>query len=218
MKNERDARLDSPDAIDGIDRRDFALMGCAMAGGLLAFSEAAQADQTAGQVRDVVGTAMAELRARQRPLASGAPVFVGDTVSTGAISRVSLLIGGVTTLRLGAGARLTIDRFLLNAGGTMTLSAGAMLFSRPEDAPKQNVKIRGAFGMIAVRGTEFFVGPSRGKQAIFVRRGRVLVASGRRTVQLGMGEGTDVAAPGAPPSAPRVWPGDRVAEAYASVR
>ena len=101
------------------------------------------AAEPAGRVEDLSGEALAELLAKRRPLASGESVFVGDTVMTGEASRIGMMIGKGTTLRLGAMARLTIDRFLLDAGGVVSLKAGPMLLDRPKAAGAQNIQIRG---------------------------------------------------------------------------
>ncbi|MGL4323876.1 MAG: FecR family protein [Beijerinckiaceae bacterium] len=200
-----------------INRRQT-LHGACLLAALLPFGLGrAFAAEQAGRVEDMSGEALAELLAKRRPLASGESVFVGDTVMTGEASRIGMMIGKGTTLRLGAMARLTIDRFLLDAGGVVSLKAGPMLLDRPKAAGAQNIQIRGAFGLIAVRGTQLFAGPSRGKMGVLVRRGSVTVTSGGSTVVLNAGEGTDVAEAGARPSAPAPWGQERINEALASV-
>ena len=133
-------------------------------------------------------------------------------------SRVSMQMGEATRIRLGENARLRIDRYLMGVGGTLTLGSGPMLFDRPSGARPEALKIRGAFGVIAVRGTRFFAGPSQGKLAVFVDRGSVSVTSGGSTVTLAAGEGTNVARPGAPPTAPKSWGHGRIVEAFSTVR
>ena len=110
-----------------------------------------------------------------------------------------------TRLRLGEKARLTIDRYLINAGGELTLQSGAMLFDRAEGAPPAAIQIRAPFGLIAVRGTRFFAGPSGAVFGVFVARGAVTVASGFGAVTLRAGEGTDLRYPGDAPSPPARW-------------
>jgi hypothetical protein len=199
-----------------IDRRMLARLALGGAA-LLALSNLAEASERAGRVDDVVGQAMAQLEKDRRPLASGGNIFVGDTVTTAAASRLGLLVGEATNIRLGPQARLKIDRFIMNAGGTLTLQSGPMTFNRPPSAAPQPMAIRGAFGMIAVRGTQFFAGPSRGKSGVLVLRGSVAVRSGGETVILTAGEGTDVVRRGAKPTPPSRWADARIAEALASV-
>lgn len=192
-----------------LDRRGLVLAGAALA------AAPAFASIRAGQVDELLGEAIAEAAAQRRALASGASLFMGDTVETGNISRLAMTIGTATRLKLGPVARLRIDRYLVEAGGMMSLQAGAMLYARPPAAAAEPMQIRGAFGMIAVRGTEFFAGPSRGKIGVFVARGSVTVTSGGSSVTLGADQGTDIAEPGAGPTAPAIWSRERVGEALA---
>ncbi len=177
----------------------------------------AMAEDRAGLVSALQGSVSAQLGKTRRDLAATDPVFVGDRVATGAGARANMKLGAQTTLKLGEKARVTIDRFITGAGGTITLGAGALLLDR-EPAPGAGViDLKSAYGLIAVRGTQVFAGPSNGVFGVFVARGRVSVRAGGRVVQLGAGEGTDIARRGAPPSPPRRWPAGRIAGALAQV-
>jgi len=79
------------------------------------------------------------------------------------------------------------------------------------------LQIRGSFGLITVRGTGVFVGPSNGVIGIFVVHGQVQVLGGGQSVVLNPEEGTDIAAPGGPPTPPTRWGAARIRAAYASV-
>jgi hypothetical protein len=173
--------------------------------------------ETAGSVEEASGEAFAETREKRRLLERAAPIFVSDQVGTGPESRLELRLGENTVVRLGERARLTINRFLLNAGGEMTLDAGAMLFEKQAGQPMP-VEIRGSFGVIAVRGTRFFAGLSNKVFGVFVEEGAVTVSAGGRQVILRAGEGTDIGRPGARPTAPKRWSRARIDAAYASVR
>ena len=181
-------------------------------------SSRAYADEPSGQVDDVRGEAFARAGSRQRPLSPAAEVFVGDLVATGANSALGLHLGAATRIRLGAETQLRIDRFLVDAGGVLELARGAMLFDRSEAAPKADTAVRTPFGLIAVRGTRFFAGPSNGVFGVFVDRGTVLVAGRSSAVEVGAGLGTDIVAPGANPTDPHPWGSARVARALADVR
>jgi hypothetical protein len=171
-----------------------------------------------GSVEEVRGEAFAETRAQRRTLDRAAPLFINDLVGTGADSRLTLQLGKDTTLRLGQQARLTIDRFLVNAGGEINLRSGAILFDGPPGSARSRMQIRSSFGLIAVRGTRFFAGPSAGVFGVFVERGGVAVSAAGARVLLRSGQGTNIARPGAAPTRPAVWKPERIRSALASVQ
>jgi ferric-dicitrate binding protein FerR (iron transport regulator) len=173
--------------------------------------------ERAGSVEDVKGEAFAESAAVQRALDRAAPIFLGDNVGTGLASRLGMRLGRDTTIRLGEKARLRIDRFLVDAGGEITLQSGPLLFDRPSGAKSAAVQVRSPFALIAVRGTRFFAGPSKGRFGVFVERGSVLVTAAGRRVVLRDGEGTDLPSPGSRPSAVKRWKAQRIRAALASV-
>lgn len=172
---------------------------------------------TAGLVTDLRGDAMAQLRETRRRLAADGPVFVGDRVETGDEARAGFRLGRATELRLGERARITIDRFIIDAGGTITLGAGALLVDKPPGSEAGRIRIRSSYGLIAVRGTRFFAGPSNGVFGVFVERGEVAVRAAGREVVLVAGEGTDIARRGAPPTPARRWGEARIAAALAQI-
>jgi len=179
---------------------------------------AAQEMPPLGAVHAISGWAYAERGVDVRRLAVQAPVAMGELVRTGEESRLSLVLAGRTTLNLGALTRLKIERFLADRGGVIALEAGALLFDKPEKLKTGAIAVNSPFGLIAVRGTRFFAGPSAGVFGIFVEDGVVEVAAGGRTVQITPGYGTDIEKPGAPPSEPAPWGAGRITLALASVR
>jgi ferric-dicitrate binding protein FerR (iron transport regulator) len=175
------------------------------------------ARELAGSVEEIKGDAFAEAESERRKLENAAPVFVADEVSTGSASRLAIRLGKDTVIRLGELAHLTIDRFVENAGGELTLKSGPLLFDRTAGAEPRPLRIRSSFGLIAVRGTRFFAGPSAGVFGVFVTRGSVVVAAGGREVVVGDGEGTNIAHPGDTPTAPAPWKPPRIDAALESV-
>jgi ferric-dicitrate binding protein FerR (iron transport regulator) len=180
----------------------------------LGFGPACAVEQV-GAVEDVKGEAFGELDSVRRTLDAAAPVFLSEEVETGVSSRLGMRLGRNTTVRLGEQARLKVDRFLVNAGGAMTLSSGPMLFD--ENARHGALQIRSPFALIAVRGTRFFAGPSNNLFGVFVARGAVTVTAAGQQVVVREGEGTDIAAPGSPPTPVKRWAPERVRAALASV-
>jgi len=149
-------------------------------------------------------------------LAMGGAVLDRDYVTTGTNSFADLALSETRVL-LGPQTELLIDRFIAGQGGTLELGLGRMLFDRPEGSPKTDVAVRTAFGMIGVRGTRFFCGPSRAAFAVFVERGSVSVTGGGVTRTIAAGQGVDFDRPGAAPSEPVNWGQARIRQAYASV-
>src|ERR1700740_3001378 len=181
---------------------------------ILALRPARPAERV-GVVEARAGEAFAELDLVRRTLDRAAPVFLSEEVVTGVASRLGMRLGRDTTVRLGEQARVENDRFLVEAGGEMTLRSGPLLFDgRPRRA---GVQIRSPFALIAVRGTRFFAGPSNDRFGVFVARGSVAVTSAGKQGILRQGEGEEIASPGAPPTPVKRWAPERIRAAIASV-
>jgi ferric-dicitrate binding protein FerR (iron transport regulator) len=180
------------------------------------FHVAITAESVAGYVAEVRGEVTAELEAFRRVLVPRDTIFLGDDVVSGSQSRAALQLGRDTSLRLGANAQVRIDRFIVDAGGVLTLESGALLLDKATDSPGV-LQIRGSFGLITIRGTGVFVGPSNGVIGIFVVHGQIQVLAGGQTFLLNTGEGTDIAAPGTSATPPTRWGAARIRAAYDSV-
>ncbi len=199
--------------LNRIPRR--ALFG-GLAGAWVAAAELSAAE-SAGDVEAARGECYAQSAATRRALAPASAIYIGDAVGTGAQSALSMHLGTATQVNLGAETRLRIDRFLVNAGGVLTLERGGMLFDHDTRSGPDNVAVRGPFGLIAVRGTRFFAGPSNGVFGVFVEHGEVTVVGVYTAVVVNSGFGTDIARPGAEPTPPHPWGAARIASAIASV-
>ncbi|WP_158595753.1 FecR family protein [Oleomonas cavernae] len=181
--------------------------------------DVARADTAAaGLVLNLRGSAEATRETVQRPLSPEDSVFTGDAVATGAKSRIEIRLGRDTTIAIGENGRVKIDDFLAEAGGEISLEAGALMLDKDPESVARPIKVNSDFGQIAVRGTNFFAGPSRGSFGVLLLRGHVVVTAAGTSVELKAGEGTDIAYPGAPPSPPKVWAPERVEEALAQLR
>ncbi len=176
-----------------------------------------RAQTPAGDVAAIKGEALAVIAEKRRTLAQGAAVFVDEVITTGATSRLTLNLGRNTTIKLGEGVRMRIDRHMVNAGGAFDLQNGAVLFDRGAGAPKGDTALRSPYGLLAVRGTKFFAGPSNGVFGVFVVRGRVDVTGAGKTVRLTAGLGTNIAKPGDAPTKAAAWKAPRVKAALQSV-
>ena len=199
-----------------LDRRE--LLG--FVGTLLAsatFNAPARAADPAGRVEEIKGEAFVDASNQHRPLEKASALFVGDRVGTGASSRLTMLMGEDTTIKLGEKAQLVIDQFLSTTGGEISLQSGPMLFDRPSGSRAVPVRIRSSYGLIAVRGTKFFDGPSNGFFGVFVDRGTVAVSGGGSEVVLQAGQGTNLDRPGSKPSPAVAWGTERIRGALDSV-
>ena len=110
-----------------------------------------------------------------------------------------------------------VDSFIAAQGGTIELGTGGMIFDRPEEAPKIDLTVRTAFGMIGVRGTKFFAGPNRGVFAVFVERGSIRFEGSGVAREVGAGQGIDVPPATGVPGEVGQWGEARIREAYASI-
>ncbi len=189
------------------------------AGVALSAAPFANAAETAGSVAELKGEATATAQsAETRNLKPDDPVHLSEIVRTGAEARAVLGLGERTTLRLGAQTEVRIDRYVVDAGGELTLGGGAILFDRDGPKADDDLTISSEYGLIVVRGTTFFAGPSRGVFGVFVETGRVDVSGGGKTVSVGPGEGTNIDEPGAQPTDPVEWGAGRIEEALESVQ
>lgn len=199
----------------GISRRT--LMGRAVAGLALAqLPLAARAEAALGVTLAAQGDARLRRAGSEQPLRPDQPLYEGDQARTGAGSFAALHLNTATRINLGPDSSLAIDRFVADMGGQITVG-GAMVFDRPDDLPPLDLTVRTAFAQIGVRGTRFFLGPSKGVFAVFVDRGEVTVRALGTTRRLRAGEGVEVRAKGAAPREVVTWGQARIDAAFASV-
>ena len=178
---------------------------------------ATQANAVIGKAVEITGDVSRKQANLLEGLKAGASLMDHDFVKTGKESFAELALGDDTSLLLGSETELLIDTFIAGQGGTIELGTGQMVFDRPEGLAKIDLTMRTAFGMIGVRGTKFFAGPSRNAPfAVFVEHGLVEVTGAGVTRQVGRGQGVDIAAPGAVPTEVAAWGEARIREAYAS--
>jgi ferric-dicitrate binding protein FerR (iron transport regulator) len=167
-------------------------------------------DEVRGKVSRRKGEVLSAIRA-------GADIMDRDLIVTGEGSFAELTLGEVTKLMLGSRTELLVDSFIAAQGGTIELGTGEMIFDRPDEAPKIDLTVRTAFGMIGVRGTKFFAGPNRGAFAVFVERGLVRFEGGGVVREVGAGQGIDVPPATGIPGEVQQWGEARIREAYASI-
>src|SRR5262245_40985394 len=121
--------------------RRSVLIGLGLCGLYPSFASAKIEAVEAGSVTDSRGTTTATLHGARRRLSPGLPVFIDDTLGTGADARLAVRLGTSTKLSLGERSRVKIDKFLVDRGGELTLGRGAMLFDRPDDGPSAPLEV-----------------------------------------------------------------------------
>ena len=170
-----------------------------------------------GIVSELTGRALAELNKTRRSLDFNSSVFLGDTLRTAEDSRLAVLLAKKTRLRLGAKTTVTVDKFVADAGGELSLGSGALLIEAPVNSLPKGMTVESPFALIAVRGTVFFAGPINGVFGVFVKSGSLDVTAAGRTVRLRKGQGTDIAKVGDPPGPVKQWGKAKIAKAFALI-
>ena len=115
-----------------------------------------------GEVTELTGSATAVRSGGAiESLSLGDPIFLGDTLRTGAGSSVGVTFTDDTLFSLSEDARLVIDRLIFNPGGggnelSLSLLRGAASFLAGQIAPSdgEGMKVTTPVGTIGVRGTQ----------------------------------------------------------------
>lgn len=148
----------------------------AMSGG------AAAAAETVGTITKVQGQA----QIGSATAVVGSPVHMNDALRTGPKARLEVTFRDHTTMTLGENARVVIDRYVFKpsqGSGEMTVNAaqGAVRFvtGKIRKLQDHNVTVVTPQAALAVRGTDFWVGPIDGKYGAVLLKGKVRV-TGRR--------------------------------------
>jgi hypothetical protein len=157
-----------------------ATLGAVVAlGFVLILTSGPAAAQTVGKVTRV----QYQAQIGQSAAAVGSPIHMNDHLTTGAKARLEITFVDQTTLTLGENASVVVDRYVFNPGegtGEMALKAtrGAMRFVTGEigHLPNHNVTVVTPNAALAVRGTDFWVGPIDGKYGVLLMKGKVVVS------------------------------------------
>lgn len=175
----------------------------------------ARAAEPIGQVAEVTGQAALIHLGEEVAMTAGMPVEEGDTAATGEQALALLILKEDTKINMGPATTVVLAKYLADVGGTIQIG-GAILFDRPEDRPPVDLTFETEYGQIGVRGTRFFVGPSKGEYAVFCDRGSVTVSNMGVTRELKPGDGVNMAV-GAAPSDISQWGAPRIQAAFESV-
>lgn len=189
--------------------------GVVLSAALAGLAGYAFAQDPAGTILQARGTVRAQTDDDTRDLSDGNAVFLSDLVTTAEASRADMRLGRDILIQIGADTRIAIADFGAALGAVLRLDQGAVLIDKAPDSAALPLTVQSSYGQVAVRGTRFFVGPSRNAFAVFVDRGVVEVSGGGASVMLEAGQGTSIATVGDVPLPPSVWSPERAAEALA---
>ena len=121
-----------------------------------------------------------------RTAAVGTALHMNDVLSTGAKSRLQVTFYDNSTLTLGENARVVVNKFVYNpkkSSGELALNAtrGAFRFTggKIEQMQSKKVTLNTPSAALAVRGTDFWAGPTKGKYGVLLFKGRVGVTGKR---------------------------------------
>lgn len=127
-------------------------------------ASAASAQEWAGTVKAVAGSASAEREGKLLPLGVGDKVYPKDKLVTGKDSRIAVTLRDDTLISTGADSRLALNEFAFDAatqGGSLFVSVlrgvTAMVSGLVAKANPHAMRVTTPTATIGIRGTEFIV-------------------------------------------------------------
>lgn len=148
-----------------------------------------------------------------------------DEIKSGENARVEIIFNDGTKLNIGADCHIIIDEFLFDPDeniGIAILRAlqGPFRFitGRIGKVLQPQVVVQSPFGIVGVRGTDFWAGPSRGVYGVLLLDGSISVTNplGQRILTT-PGTGVNLTGNNAPPGEVTIWGAGRAQEALADV-
>lgn len=161
-----------------------------------------------GRVRRAMGRLLAVRGSALVPLSVGDEVFADDILRTDPAGKALIVCEGGLEITIGPGTELALRRFAVDGSGRLSAFFGllrgiARLLGNLVAGSAVEVDTRTA--VASVRATEWIVESADKGTAVLALSGRVAVrALAGGSVELGPGEGTDVA-PGGAPRQPALW-------------
>lgn len=178
-----------------------------------------------GTVLEVEGTAAIHSNGRVTAATLHTPVRYGDTVTTGAASRVFVQFLDETEIILSEKTELKVDDYIYDPEGGESRAAYSILkgvfyyvSGLIGKDPGADIKVETIHGSIGVRGTQFWGGDIDGTYGVLLAEGAVDVKTEAGSVTLKPGEGTFLKGRRAMPVPPKVWAAEKTERAKATVR
>jgi len=183
------------------------------------------ADTVVGTVTKLRNTAYVIRQEQQLTIDVGFKIYENDEIQSETDTRVELTFNDGTTLYIGANCRLVVDKFLFDPDDNIGIAIlrvlqGPFRFISGLIGKVQDpqIVVQTQIGVIAVRGTDFWGGPSRGQYGVLLLKGAISITnpSGQRILTT-PGTGVNLTGDNVPPSDVTIWGTDRAAEALAAV-
>lgn len=182
-------------------------------------------DAPIGAIMEVEGTARITHAGKTSPASIDMPVYLNDTLETGANSKANILFIDDTELTLSDNAAATIDEYIFDEGSTVgnkgrySLLRGAFLFTSGlmTKNQKPDVTLETVYGSIGLRGTTVWGGQADETYGVLVQEGEVIVTNKRGQVRVPAGMGTNLRGRDAAPTAAAAWKPARIEQAVAMV-
>ncbi|WP_339635387.1 FecR domain-containing protein [uncultured Sneathiella sp.] len=178
-----------------------------------------------GTVTRLKNTASVIRAGQQFNIETGFNIQEFDEIQSGEESRVEITFHDGTKLNIGSNCRIVVDKFMFDPDvgiGIAILRAlqGPFRFITGQigKARDPQIVVQTRFGVIGVRGTDFWAGPSRGQYGVLLLEGAISVTNpaGQRILTT-PGTGVNLTSNGVPPSEVATWGTGRAAEALAAV-
>ena len=137
------------------------------------------ASTSVGEVARAHQQVEGHLAGASRSLAPASPIFLNETVETGASSRAELELGDKSRLALGERAQVVIDEFVAGSGGNSVLKLvrGALRYTSGVAKGARKVALVTPVVTIGIRGTDFWFGPIEGAFGVVLLDGVVEVTN-----------------------------------------
>ncbi|MEX1036812.1 MAG: FecR domain-containing protein [Sneathiella sp.] len=183
------------------------------------------ADDDVGTVTRLKNTASVTRLGQQVNIETGFKIQEFDEIRSGEEARVEITFHDGTKLNIGANCHIVIDKFLFDPDTDIGIAIlrvfeGPFRFITGRIGKTQDpqIVVQSRFGVIGVRGTDFWAGPSRGQYGVLLLEGAISVtnSSGQRILTI-PGTGVNLTSNDIPPSEVTTWGAERAAEALAAV-
>ena len=182
------------------------------------------AEDVAGAVVRLKGSAIAMQDAVPRVLKAGAKILRGDVISTGPGARLEIRMIDDAVMTLGEKTIFVVIDYIAkgaqpNAAMRLLQGAFSAVTGDMMKTADATFTVHTKLATIGIRGTTFWGGTLDGVFGIALLDGKAITVETRagRVVIDTVGDGTSITAAGVAPTSPKAWSADKVRRAIATV-